>query len=281
MTAWIGQATLDHPMYRLFPLAVTALALFATGACAQGRPQTYILAGQSNMSGRGLIDDLTPTERAADPTIRLYGNDGRWRVAAEPLDAAQDQVDAVSEDRIAAVGPGLFFARALRAGGGGPVALVPCAKGGSSIGRWKPGGGRETLYGSCLARAREAGGGIAGLVWYQGETDAEKTDAGPAWRTAFEALVKSLRHDLGGERLPIVLVQLADAPAQKPGDKPYPSWTAIQAAQAAPVDACVAMVSAKGLGKREDDLHLTTAAQRVLGAKLAEAMRGLQDRGCE
>lgn len=265
----------------VFSLALTAVALSATDACAQAEPRTYVLAGQSNMSGRGLVDDLTQAERAADPAIRLYGNDGRWRVAVEPLDSAQGQVDTVSEDRIAAVGPGLFFARALRAGGGGPVALVPCAKGGSSIGRWKPGGGRDTLYGSCLARAREAGGEIAGVVWYQGETDAEKTDAASAWRTAFEALVASLRHDLGGERVPIVLVQLADAPAQNEGSKPYPSWAAIQAAQAAPVDACVAMVSAKGLGKREDDLHLTTAAQRVLGARLAEAMRRLQDRGCK
>jgi hypothetical protein len=259
----------------LLPLSLTALALSATGACAQAEPRTYVLAGQSNMSGRGLTDDLTPAERAPDPTIRLYGNDGRWRVAAEPIDSAQGQVDAVSEDRIAAVGPGLFFARALRAAGAGPLALVPCAKGGSSIGRWKPGGGRDTLYGSCLARAREAGGEIAGVVWYQGETDAEKTNAAPAWRRAFEALVKSLRDDLGGERLPIVLVQLADAPAQREGSRPYPSWTAIQAAQAAPVDACVAMVSAKGLGKREDDLHLTTAAQRALGARLADAMQGL------
>ena len=39
------------------------------------------------------------------------------------------------------------------------------------------------------------------------------------------------------------------------------------------------MVAAKGLSKREDDLHLDTAAQRVLGARLATAMRELQDKG--
>jgi hypothetical protein len=262
-------------MPRLLLLAAAA-TLVATGAWAD----TYVLAGQSNMSGRGSLDELTAAERAPEAAIRLYGNDGQWRVAAEPLDAAQGQVDTVSEDRIAAVGPGLFFARALLAADKQPVALVPCAKGGSSIGRWKPGGGRDTLYGSCLARAREAGGRIDGILWYQGETDAEKTDAAPAWRAAMEGLVESFRRDLGSERLPIVLVQLADAPAQKEGAKPYPSWAAIQDAQARPFDACVAMVSARGLSKRDDDLHLTTASQRVLGVKLAKAMQGLRDKGC-
>lgn len=265
-------------MRRLLLPAVAA-TLLATAACAQGRPATYLLAGQSNMSGRGLLEELTPAERTPDPAIRLYGNDGQWRVAAEPLDSAQGQVDPVSEDRIAAVGPGLFFARALREMGGKSLALVPCAKGGSSIGRWKPGGGRDTLYGSCLARALEAGR-IDGVLWYQGETDAEKADAGPAWRTAFEELVASLRRDLADERLPIVIVQLADAPAQKAGGRPYPSWAAIQSMQAGDVPVCVAMVSAKGLSKRDDDLHLDTAAQRILGSRLADAMRELQDRGC-
>jgi hypothetical protein len=263
--------------YLFFAAALATAALSPVSAASA---QTYILAGQSNMSGRGLVEELTPAERVADPAIRLYGNDGQWRVAAEPIDSAQGQIDTVSEDRQAAVGPGLFFARALHSQDGRPVALVPCAKGGTSIGRWKAGGGRDTLYGSCLARAREAGGPLAGLVWYQGETDAEKADAGPAWRAAFEDLVSSIRHDLGAPRLPIVFVQLADAPAQKEGARPYPSWTAIQDAQAKPLDACVAMVSAKGLGKREDDLHLTTASQRVLGARLAKAMHDLQTGGC-
>jgi hypothetical protein len=259
---------------------LASLTACAHAAPAPEAPETYVLAGQSNMSGRGLLSELTGAEREADPMIRLYGNDGRWRIAAEPLDSAEGQADPVSEDRIAAVGPGLFFARAMKAADGRGVALVPCAKGGSSIGRWKPGGGRDTLYGSCLARAREAGGGVAGVLWYQGETDAEKAGAAPAWRSAFEALIASFRRDLGAARLPVVFVQLADAPAVEAGAEPYPSWTAIQAAQAEPFDPCVAMVSARGLPKREDDLHLATAAQRALGVKLAEAMRGLKDRGC-
>ena len=101
------------------------------------------------MSGRGLVDDLTADERTPDPAIQVYGNDGVLRVAEEPLDSAGGQIDTVSTDNQAAVGPGLFFAIALRRVRGGPVVLVPCSKGGSSISRWTPAEGRQ----ASMARA--------------------------------------------------------------------------------------------------------------------------------
>ena len=139
-----------------------SLALLATSGAALP-PQTfdvYVLAGQSNMSGRGALTDLTPSERSIDANIRVYSNDGKWHPAVDPLDDATGQIDAVSVDRQAAVGPGLFFARTISAASHRPVAVVPCAKGGTTIGRWAPGGGRDTLYGSCIARIREAGGHV-------------------------------------------------------------------------------------------------------------------------
>jgi len=126
-----------------------------------------------------------------------------------------------------------------------------------------------------------AGGQVKGILWYQGETDAGRADSAGAWRAAFEALVGRFRQDLGDQRLPIVIVQLADRPS--PGvsaPKTYPSWAAIQAAQAGPPPACVAMVPARGLPMKPDELHLTTAAQRVVGTRLAEAMEGLRRSGC-
>lgn len=251
-------------------------------ASAAPKPDVYLLTGQSNMSGRGLVEDLTAQERMADPAIQLYGNDEKLRPALDPLDDATGQVDAVSSDvNIAAVGPGLFFARALRAQRHKPIILVPCAKGGSSIGQWKPGGGRDTLYGSCIARARTQGP-VKGVLWYQGETDAGRENAAEGWKASFETLVAAFRADLQGKRLPIVIVQLADMPSPAiSAPKTYPSWSAIQAAQAGPLPACVAMVSAQGLPKKPDDLHLTTAGQRVVGERLAEAMRGLLQNGCK
>lgn len=268
---------------------IAAFALGMAGsaaAVAATKPDVYVLAGQSNMSGRGLLDELTPEERVADPAIQLHGNDGVTRPALDPLDDPKGQLDAVSSDVQAAVGPGLFFARTLHGLNGRPILLVPCAKGGSSIGQWKPyqgtpGGERDTLYGSCLARVREVGGQVRGVLWYQGESDAGRADAAEDWRASFEALVGRFRGDLKARRLPIVLVQLADPPSPEVmAPRTFPSWAAVQAVQAGPMPACVAMVSAKGLPLKSDTLHLTTAGQRTLGERLGVAMQALRRQGC-
>jgi len=272
--------------YRLVLTLACAASTLAVGSAKTtdrivDAPDVFVLAGQSNMSGRGLLTDLTDAERTPDPAIRLYGNDGRWHDAVDPLDDAAGQIDSVSADVQAAVGPGLFFARALRRSRPRPIVLVPCAKGGSAIGQWAPGGARETLYGSCVARAREAGGHLAGILWYQGETDAEHPrDTAVGWRDAFAGLMRAFRADLAAPHLPVVLVQIADAPGPPDGSTKYPSWGMIQQQQARRLIGCSTMVSATGLPLNEDQLHLTTAAQRVLGAKLAGAMDMLTRHGC-
>lgn len=260
-------------------LAVPLAAMLA-GAAAPPVGDVYVLAGQSNMSGRGALADLSDGERAADPRILLYGNDGRWRDAADPLDDAASQIDPVSTDRQAAVGPGLFFARALLGKGvRTPLALLPCAKGGSSIARWVPGSGRDTLYGSCLARTQELKQSIAGLLWYQGESDAEKaSEPAEAWPRRFREIVTRYRVDVGQPDLPVVFVQLSDKP-KKNGER-FPSWHRMQQLQAGFSMHCVAMVKATGLTRNDDELHLATAGQRVLGRRLAKAMLRLKKEGC-
>ena len=54
------------------------------------------------------------------------------------------------------------------------IGLIPCAKGGSLIHDWRRNLDDNTLYGSCLKRARAASlmGNVAGLLYFQGEIDA-------------------------------------------------------------------------------------------------------------
>lgn len=241
----------------------------------------YILAGQSNMSGRGRLDDLTDAERAPDPAILLYGNDGRLRVAAEPLDDATDQVDQVSADRLAAVGPGLFFARVIRQRHGRPVLLIPCAKGGSAIEEWQPSTSRATLYGSCTARIREAGGRVAGVLWYQGETDSDRPAAvAEGWGQAFARLVAQLRADLRNPDLPITVVQISDRPDTAANRGRFAHWDVVQRQQGAVDLPCTVVVPTRALSRNADDLHLATDAQRIVGGLLAQEMGDLQARGC-
>jgi len=243
-------------------------------ARADGAMEIYLLMGQSNMSGRGDMADLSDAERRPDRAIRLYGNDGIWRDALDPLDDASGQIDPVSADPdTAAVGPGLFFARALPRVPGARIGLVPCAKGGSRIDAWRPAAARDTLYGSCLARAREAAksGRIAGILWYQGESDTGTREEADRWPADFTTMVAAVRRDLAAPRLPLVFVGIADRPpTEDPGKRPY--WAQVQSTQAGLKLPCAQMVSAAGLPLKSDGLHLTTPGQRRLGVALARAM---------
>lgn len=270
-------------MIRLAPLALTLALAGCAGSGAGPRsagPDLYVLVGQSNMSGFGRLDALTSDERVADPAIRLYANDGTWKPALDPLDAATGQVDPVSADPSAGVGPGLFFARDMRRTGARAIDLVPCAKGGSAIARWAPAPGRDTLYGSCRARIAEAGGRPAGILWYQGEADTRTPELAASWAGRFAAMVAAFRRDFNAPRLPVVVVELSDRDPRPEGATRYPGWATVQAAQRALKIPCVATVTATGLPKNPDRLHVATEGYRVLGPRIAAAMRKLRATGC-
>ena len=71
----------------------------------QGQMRLFILAGQSNMVGWSPIPEGEPT----DTRIYLFGKDYRWRIANHPIEDASNQVDLVSENRLAAFGPAMEF----------------------------------------------------------------------------------------------------------------------------------------------------------------------------
>jgi|GEM_PF-622980 len=244
----------------------------------------YLLMGQSNMSGRGHLEDLPDAAKTASG-IWLYGNDGVWRQATEPLDNATGQIDPVSGDGDkAGVGPGLSFARTLPTPENSAIALVPCAKGGSSLSQWTPNPDRTRLYGSCMARAREASakGRIAGVLWYQGETDAEKPEATALWPERMVTLVAQVRHDLGDTCLPWVIVGLSDQPDPQKWPRPTVGWAEVQAAQKALPAKIVRLgyVSAASLAHNGDDIHLNTASQLILGPQLAKEMQRVKSMPC-
>lgn len=246
----------------------------------------YLLMGQSNMSGRGDLAQLPSALNLPQGNLWLYGNDGKWRLAIEPLDDATDQIDEISSDaKKAGVGPGLFFAKSLLKSKKARIGLVPCAKGGSSLSQWKPNADRTRLYGSCLARAQEAAsqGRIAGVLWYQGETDAEKMETAELWSERMIALVESLRSDIGQQCLPWVIVGLADRPDPLKWPRPTEAWGNLQLAQKELPKKIVRVgyVSAAGLDRNSDDIHLTTEAQSKLGPRLAAKMRRLQKTSCK
>ncbi|WBF79001.1 minor tail protein [Arthrobacter phage Bolt007] len=168
-----------------------------------------ILAGQSNMSGRGT--GFTAKTDPAHPMIfQLKGkapNKGTIVPAAEPL----DMVDTPS-----GVGPGFQFARWYVAAGlnrGRKVLLVPVAQGGTPLTRvssptWRP-ATSGSLYDNMLAQAAIAkalpGSRVVAALWLQGETDGDLLATGPAYQTELDTLITGLRTSLALPELPFIV----------------------------------------------------------------------------
>ena len=108
---------------------------------------------------------------------------------------------------------GLTFAKAMAEATGVPIGLIPAAHGGTSMQQWEPsrkhmGGG--SLYGATLARVAANGGKVAGILWYQGESDANPADA-PLYESRMTELVQSFRADFGQPDLPFTCMSRSAA----------------------------------------------------------------------
>jgi len=103
---------------------------------------TFILAGQSNISGRGGLSRYNDkwvwdenTDQIAhmlqieskDPRIRRLSAEDTWEVAHEPLHGDIDTL------KTCGIGPGLLFSKILIRDIDQLVDLVPCAVGGTCI----------------------------------------------------------------------------------------------------------------------------------------------------
>ncbi|CAA0817282.1 Probable carbohydrate esterase, partial [Striga hermonthica] len=148
---------------KMHPL-ILILFFFCTGGQTLSNGTTtftVLLAGQSNMAGRGGVeggvwDLFVPPESLPaipDSVIRLTP-ELKWEPAAEPLHRG---IDTTVEQGHLGIGPGLPFATALLRRvdpsntGAATVALVPAAMGGSNILQWQH--GNNSYYLNLLARA--------------------------------------------------------------------------------------------------------------------------------
>ncbi len=238
----------------------------------RGTMSLFILAGQSNMVGWASL----PPDQPTDPRVFVFGNDYHWRAAIEPIDSAYNQVDKVSEDRIANYGPSLAFALAsLERHPQGVIGLIPCAKNSSAIAQWQRNLSDQSLYGSCLKRARAAAvmGHISGVLFFQGETDAVDPVQYPLpephafdWATLFTAFVSDLRHDLHQPELPVVFAQIAANTAPEA----FTNWKVVQDQQSSVKLPMTAMITTADLPLL-DGLHFTEASYRTIGERFADA----------
>ena len=234
--------------------------------------QVFLLAGQSNMAGRGAVE---ARDSIVDLRVLRLGPDMRWAPAVDPLHW--------DKPAIVGVGPGRSFGLALAARHPtGRIGLVPAAVGGSPISSWEPGAvdpaTRTRPYDDAMARVRAAlgdGGRVRGILWHQGESDAT-AERSVVYAAKLRALIERFRSDLGDPDLPFVIGQLGEFPG-RPWSADMRRVDSVHRAIAASTPN-VAFVSTQGLRDKGDAVHFDAAAARELGARYAAAYAAMVKR---
>ena len=249
----------------------------------------WVLAGQSNMEGVGDLADVeTP-----HPLVHSFQSREEWSPAEEPLHWLGESPRPIHHtiwglpmpeaparrdgSRAKGSGLGLTFAKTLAEATGVPIGLIPSAHGGTSMQQWEPSRkemGGDSLYGATLLRVQANGGKVAGILWYQGESDANPADA-MLYESRMEELVQSFRADFGQPDLPFYLVQLGGfvTPADQ---SQIDGWNSVRESQrklasALPPPAAVASAIDCGL---DDLIHIDTDGLKMLGKRLAAIALG-------
>ena len=101
---------------------------------------SFLLIGQSNMAGRGFVEEAIPV----DKTNLLILRNGRWQKLFRPVNP---------DRRTSGVNLAESFAEAYARDHGVQVGLIPCADGGTRIDQWAPG---SLLFDHAVYQARLA-----------------------------------------------------------------------------------------------------------------------------
>ncbi len=248
----------------LFPVLLCCPAFSSSRAAPPVEKEKfhlYLLIGQSNMAGRGIVvtEENGPPER-----VLKFTKENTWAPAVEPLHF---------DKTIAGVGLGRSFGEAMaKAEPGVTIGLIPCAVGGTPLDRWLSGG---DLYQAALTRAKLAAkdGVIKGILWHQGENDAGKKETADSYLTRLTAAVASWRKDLDAPDLPFVAGKLGEFLATEYQGKPS-YWKLINA-QLDDLPGTVAhsaVADSSGLTAKSDHVHFDTPALREFGRRYAEKM---------
>lgn len=229
-----------------------------------GVGDVFVVAGQSNAAGRA----KDPVEDGPELGVHQFRNDGSWALAMHPLNETTDAVHRGHyENHNPGHGPALRFAKQLRRELGYPIGLVMSAYGGAPLRWWNPEQNGE-LTRNMLEMVAAAGGGVRGIVWYQGEADGFE-EAGEDYLERFGAWVRAVRSALDDPALPIFTVQLnrCTSPTTLERDR---AWGQVREAQrrAGHQIPGVYTVPAGDLALY-DFIHLSAAGNLVLGERLA------------
>ena len=251
----------------LFSLVTLILTLFPKLEEPDPNFHLYLLIGQSNMAGRGV---LTPEYRnISNSSVVMLSKDDKWVEASHPLH--------FDKPKIAGVGPGLAFG--LQMAEANPqvkIGLIPCAVGGTAIESWEPGAmdrvTKKYPYDDMIERLRIAmkSGVVKGIIWHQGEANSTP-ERSVGYLKKLTTLINRLRKEVGNKDLPFVVGELGK----------YRETYQLVNDQLIKLPEEVnntAVASSEGLVHKGDNTHFDAASATELGKRFAKQMILLQQK---
>ena len=221
--------------------------------------KSFLMLGQSNMAGRGFINEVPPIY---NERIQMLRN-GRWQMMTEPI----------NYDRpVAGVSLVSSFADAwCSENKEDTIGLIPCAEGGSSLDDWAI---DKVLFRHAISEAKFAmeTSELAGILWHQGETDSFNGN----YKTYYKKLlliIETLRKELNAPDIPLIIGGLPDFLGKEGFGKNCTEYALVNKELekfASEQDNCY-FVTAKGLTSNPDGIHIDAVSQRKFGLRYFEA----------
>lgn len=236
--------------------------VFACCAANAQPVEIFLLIGQSNMAGRGVVSDA---DRSPLAGVFAFSKEKKWVPAVDPIHF--DRPDRTG------VGLGRSFATTLiEMKAATSVGLIPAAFGGSALHEWMPG---SAHYVNAVERAKAAlaaagpNARLQGILWHQGEADANDEERAVTYRLRFAKMIVALRKDLGAENVPVIVGQLGEFVIEKS----YSQFQRVNAELATlPLHVPLSgFVSSQGLKDKGDQLHFDSPSLKEFGRRYALA----------
>lgn len=230
--------------------------------------KSVLLIGQSNMAGRGFLNEAAPIY---NENIFMLRN-GRWQMMTEPIHFDRS---------VAGAGPAASFAQAwCNPNQNEQIGLIPCAEGGSSIDEWNTEG---TLFRHAVSEAKFAmeNSELIAILWHQGESDSHSGKYKNYYQK-LNTLVYSFRKELEAPEIPFIIGGLGDYLGKSGFGKSCAEYDLInrELLKYAEDNRNCYFVTGEKLYPNPDGIHINAESQRRFGIRYFEAyqMKGNVDK---
>lgn len=233
----------------------------------------FILGGQSNMDGTGKAAELPEDYVVASKNSAIWDNKKKMWVTL--------RTDSFSERRKFKFGPEVAFTHLLaKKFPNHTIAIVKTSGGGTKL--WKHWLPEQPMYSRFLKNLDNAiqdlknqgvSYEICGMLWMQGESDAETLEWANAYEENLKVLYKDVRLQTSKPDLPIVMGRISIGLLRKTPWN-FDFTEVVQAAQnrVAKADKNVCIINTDKLETLKDNTHFNSESNIWLGEKMGKLM---------